>query len=122
MRTFDLINALFQLGGALAAWKNIHQLWRDKHVQGVFWPFTIYYAVWGLWNLAFFSHLAQWWSLASGTMLVSGNIVWSSIALHHHFKKTRQRRLIRIVTMDTTQIAQFITISVTKQDEMEKKA
>jgi hypothetical protein len=122
VKTFDLINALFQLGGALAAWKNVQHLWRDRQIRGIFWPLTIYYAIWGLWNLAFFSHLAQWWSLASGTMLVSGNIVWSSIALHHHLKKTRQRRLIRIITMDTTQIAQFITVSVTNQDELEKKA
>ena len=97
MKTFDVINALFQLGGALAAWKNVHQLWSDKHVQGVFWPFAIYYTVWGLWNLVFFSHLSQWWSLASGTTLVSGNLVWSFLAFHHHIKRKRQQRTSLIV-------------------------
>jgi hypothetical protein len=89
MKTFDIINALFQLGGAIAVWKNVHQICRDKQVKGVFWPLTIYYAVWGMWNLLFLSHMAQWWSLAASILLVVGNIIWSLIAIRHHLANLR---------------------------------
>ena len=112
MKPFDVINALFQLGGAIAAWKNVQMIWKERQVKGVFWPLTIYYAVWGLWNLAFFSHLAQWWSLASGTLLVSGNLVWSGIALAHHRTKRRQAKNLSIHKGDWT----FITYPNDKKE------
>ena len=92
MKTFDVINSIFQLGGAMAAWINVRKILKDKHVKGVYWPLTLYYAGWGLWNLAFFSHLEQLWSLASGTLLVSGNLAWSAIALEHNWLQKRRLR------------------------------
>jgi hypothetical protein len=112
LKPFDVINALFQLGGAIAAWKNVQMIWKERQVKGVFWPLTIYYAVWGLWNLVFFSHLAQWWSLASGTLLVSGNLVWSGIALAHHRTKRRQAKNLSIHKGDWT----FITYPNDKKE------
>lgn len=72
----DLINALFEFIGALLTWRNFVQLRRDRQVRGVYWPATAFWAAWGLWNLAYYPSLGQWWSFAAGVLLVAGNVAW----------------------------------------------
>jgi len=62
----DLINGLFEFAGAFALALNVRQLWRDKEVKGVHPIPTAFFAAWGLWNLFYYPHLGQYWSLAGG--------------------------------------------------------
>lgn len=81
--TFDLINALFELIGALLGWLNVRQLQRDKRVSGVYWPVTAFFAAWGYWNLLYYPALGQWISAAAGLLLALANTAWVILALRY---------------------------------------
>lgn len=74
--SFDAINGLFELVGGFLMWLNVYTLHRDKHMAGVSMLPTGFFICWGLWNLAFYSSLGQWWSLWGGVNLVIANAVW----------------------------------------------
>ena len=77
----DHINALFELVGAVATWRNAWQLYRDQELRGVYWPATAFFAAWGLWNLVYYPALGQWYSTIAGAVLVGGNLAWVMLAV-----------------------------------------
>jgi hypothetical protein len=81
VQTPDLINGIFETGGAFAAWKNYFQLRKDKAIKGVYWPVYVFYSLWGLWNLAYYPMLNQWLSFCAGIVLVTGNVAWVTQAV-----------------------------------------
>jgi hypothetical protein len=83
MRSLDTINALFEAGGAAAIWKSVFVLRHDRQVKGVYWPASIFYSLWGLWNLVYYPSLSQWWSAGAGAVLVTGNIAWVVLAIRY---------------------------------------
>ena len=76
---FDYINGLFELIGAFFTWRNAFALYHDKAIKGVYWPTTVYFTAWGLWNLLYYPSLKQWASFAGGVMLVCGNVWWVTL-------------------------------------------
>lgn len=72
----DHINCIFQGIGAALVWWNVWALYRSKQARGVKWETTLYFALWGAWNLVFYSSLAQWWSFVAGVFLCGGNTAW----------------------------------------------
>lgn len=78
--TADIGNAVFELVGAILAWMNVLQLYKDRKVAGVYWPVTAFFGVWGLWNLYYYSSLGQWFSWSAGIFLCSANLLWACMA------------------------------------------
>lgn len=72
----DHINGLFECLGGVLVWRNVHLLHRDKEVKGVSLLPTLFFFLWGLWNLIFYPALGQWWSFWGGVVLVAANCVW----------------------------------------------
>lgn len=72
----DLINGLFETGGAYCTWRNAWQLHKDREVKGVYWPLTAFFSAWGVWNLVYYPALEQWLSFFAGIALVTGNVAW----------------------------------------------
>ena|SRR3989338_1534364 len=81
----DLINGLFETVGGFTSFLNCWQLYKDKQVKGVVWQLTIFYTLWGLWNLYYYPHLGQWFSFAGGCIIVMGNLLWI-IQVLYYFK------------------------------------
>ena len=81
----DMVNGALEFAGAWFTWRNAWQLWVDKEVKGVYWPMTLFFAGWGLWNLFYYSHLNQPWSWAGGLVLVAGNVAW--VTLYWRFRR-----------------------------------
>lgn len=77
----DTINGAFEALAAVATWRNVLQLWRDKQVRGSYWPAWAFFTLWGVWNLFYYPFLGQWASFAGGVLLVTGNAVWTSLAV-----------------------------------------
>lgn len=72
----DLINGLFELGGATLILLNIRALHRDKEIKGFSpWPLT-FFTTWGLWNCWFYPVNDLWWSFAGGVALAAVNLAW----------------------------------------------
>lgn len=85
MQWADLVNGSFELLGAILTWRNAAQLHRDREIRGVYWPTSAFFSAWGLWNLAYYPLLGQWFSFAGGVLLVSGNLAWVAMAVRLRF-------------------------------------
>jgi len=83
----DLINGLFELGGALLLMLNVARLHRDKVLCGVSALPTAFFTAWGLWNLWFYPSLDQWFSFFGGVILVIVNAVWVGQVYYYGRKK-----------------------------------
>jgi len=79
----DLINGLFELVGSYFTWMNAWTLFKQKEIKGVYWPTTVFFTVWGLWNLYYYPALGQSFSFYAGIILVLGNIVWVGLVMHY---------------------------------------
>lgn len=82
----DIINGLFEFGGAVALALDIKCLIRDKEVKGVYWPAKLFFLTWGVWNLYFYSFYDHAWSWWGGLAICVMNAVWAFLA----WKYTRQ--------------------------------
>lgn len=83
----DIVNGLFETGGAFFTWMNAWKLHKDKEIRGVYWPITAFFAAWGLWNLVYYRALEQYFSWYAGMLLVVGNIAWVAQAVWFRRKK-----------------------------------
>lgn len=80
--TPDIINGLIEIAGAGFTWRNAWQLWKDREVRGVYFPTSLFFTVWGTWNLYYYPSLAQWFSFYAGILLVTGNVAWVAMAVY----------------------------------------
>ena len=87
--TPDLINGLFEVGGAILLLGNVRAISRDKEIKGVCWGPTVFFAVWGIWNLFYYPSLEQWFSFAGGLAIVAVNLVW--VAQIAYYRMTNPR-------------------------------
>jgi hypothetical protein len=80
--TVDVINGLFEFGGAFMCWMHVKQILKDKKTRGVAWAPFIFFALWGVWNATiYYPAVGCWWSWAGGVALVLVNtfyccLVW----------------------------------------------
>lgn len=77
----DAINAIFEIVGAILAWVSVLKLAKAKQVRGVYWPMWAFFAVWGYWNLFFYSQFPL--SQAAGAVLAAGNSAWVALAIRY---------------------------------------
>jgi polyferredoxin len=89
MQLPDLINGGFELIGAFFTWRNAWQLRKDREIKGVYWPTTLFFAAWGLWNLVYYPTLQQWASFIGGVALVAGNLAWVVMAVRLQIQDIR---------------------------------
>jgi hypothetical protein len=93
MKLYDLINAGFSIGGSIFLWLNVLSLYKEREVKGVHWGSVAYFSILGFWNLFFYSHLTQWYSVVAGTSGVLANIVWLGMALWIRLSKLDRFKL-----------------------------
>jgi hypothetical protein len=74
--TADVINGSFESIGAVCAWLNLRAYLKTREVKGVYWPVTLFFSVWGWWNLLYYPSLHQWGSFIGGGCLAAGNTAW----------------------------------------------
>ena len=72
----DLINGAFEMGGAFANVLSIKSLWKDKKIMGVHWAPTVFFFTWGLWNVAYYPMLNQWFSFIGALAILATNLIW----------------------------------------------
>jgi hypothetical protein len=88
MQIPDLINGLFESVSGLMLWINVRQILRDKAVKGIHWIPTLFFTIWGYWNLFYYPHLNQWLSFAGGLIMVAGNTTWIVLMIKY-WKRSR---------------------------------
>lgn len=86
--TADLINGLFEAGGAAFTLLNVARLVKDRCLNGVSWIPTAFFSAWGFWNLYFYPALGQWASFAGGCLIVLTNLVWLALVWYYSIETT----------------------------------
>lgn len=72
----DIINGSFELTGALLQLLSIKSILKHKSATGVHWAPVLFFTSWGIWNLAYYPSLEQWFSFAAGVMITITNSIW----------------------------------------------
>ena len=74
--TGDIVNGLFEGLGSLFTMTNVLAILRDKMIRG-FSPLpTVFWTLWGWWNLYYYPSLGQWFSFTGGVFLVTLNTIY----------------------------------------------
>jgi hypothetical protein len=91
--TSDIINSLFEGGGAALLTLNVRRLYRDKTLSGVSIFPTIWWNLWGFWNVYYYRALHQSLSWVAGLAVVTLNTIWVVLALFYGVRARRLRAL-----------------------------
>lgn len=83
----DVINGLFEMLGGIFVLNHCRTVIKDKAVAGVSIVSTIFFTLWGVWNLYYYPSLDQWWSFLGGLMIVSSNTLW--VLLMFRYRKPK---------------------------------
>lgn len=81
----DVINGAFELLAALFVLNHCRVLLRDRAVAGVSILSTVFFTLWGCWNLHYYPALNQWFSFIGGLGIVVANAFY--IALLVRFRR-----------------------------------
>lgn len=80
----DRINALFETAGIFAALYNCLVLIQDAGtVRGVSVISTLFFTLWGAWNLYYYRHLGQTESQLAAGGLVAANSLWMGLFFYY---------------------------------------
>lgn len=80
----DMMNALFELGGAIAILNHCRVLYKDKVVNGISILSTVFFTLWSVWNIYFYPSLGQWWSFVGGMSIGLANCLWVCLLVKYH--------------------------------------
>lgn len=83
----DILNAIFEGGGACLLCMNVHRLWKDKKLAGVALAPTLWFNLWGAWNLFYYHSIGQRWSWLAGMAVFAVNTAWVALALVYRGRK-----------------------------------
>ena len=67
--TSDMINALFEIAGALMVCDHIRHLLRDKSVAGVSTLAVVWFTTWSLWNVYYYNDINQIYSWCAAIIM-----------------------------------------------------
>ena len=79
----DVVNGLFEFGGSLVLWGNVHRIYKDKGYAGVTSAATLFFSAWGYWNLYYYPSLEQWASFFGGISIVAANTAWFVLMMRY---------------------------------------
>ena len=83
----DLINVLFEVGSGLLSLMNVYILYKHKELKGISWIPTMFFTMWGCWNLYYYPSLNQTISFIGGIIIFVVNIIWLYLVFYYKFKK-----------------------------------
>ena len=78
----DLINGIYEFGGALYTIVNIRAVLKDKQIKGVRPSPIIWFTTWGFYNMYYYPHLDQWASFTGGCCIVVTNMIYVSLMIY----------------------------------------
>lgn len=79
----DLANAGFEFGGAIFILNHARVLFAEKIVRGISLVSIVFFLIWGIFNMFYYSHLEQSASWYAGIMVTLANLVWVSMIIYY---------------------------------------
>ena len=87
MTTPDLINGGFEALASLFILNHARVLWKTREPHGVSLLSTVFFTVWGAWNVWFYPHLGQIFSFYAGITVMIANLFWIASIVHLRWKR-----------------------------------
>ncbi len=82
----DVINGSFEAFLGVLIWLNVYRLHKDKTIKGISLIPTVFYILWGFWNIYYYPYLGQIISMIGGIFIVLANTVWVAMAIYYRNK------------------------------------
>ena len=89
----DNINGAFEIVGGVFVAMNVLRLHSDKNVRGVSMVAVSFFTVWGIWNLAYYPALDQWWSALGASSVALMNMVWLGQMVYYTRKEKKHENI-----------------------------
>lgn len=91
MHYADLANGAFEFLGSLFILNHCRTVLKDKTVAGVSIVSTVFFALWGVWNIYYYPSLGQWVSFTGGLCIAAANAYWISLLLKYRNTSEHKR-------------------------------
>jgi membrane protein YdbS with pleckstrin-like domain len=78
----DFINAAFEALASVFVLNHARMLWKSRQGFSVSILSTIFFAIWGMWNVWYYPHLGQWFSFWAGIAVMISNFIWIFVIWH----------------------------------------
>jgi len=91
--TPDIVTGLFQTVAGLLLFRNSYLLWKHKKIRGVSLLPTVFFSIWGIWNLFYYPYLGQMVSFYAGIIVLSANTSWVGMAIYYMLKWKKRRKI-----------------------------
>jgi hypothetical protein len=83
----DAVNGGFEILGAPFVLLSLIKLLRERDASGVSLVTLLFFSSWGFWNLFFYSHLGQWWSVCGSVTSTLANTAWAIAVFYYRGKR-----------------------------------
>ncbi len=91
--TPDIVTGLFQLFAGMLLFRNSWLLFKHKKIRGVSVLPTIFFLMWGVWNLFYYPYLKQMVSFYAGITVLAANALWIGLAIYYGLVWRRKRKI-----------------------------
>lgn len=85
--TPDIINASFEFIAAFMLARNCWFTYKAKGTKGISIASSVFFALWGYWNIFYYPHLGQMISFYAGIMVTAINSVWVIQMIYYRSKQ-----------------------------------
>lgn len=83
MHTWDIFNGVFEFLAAVMVYVNCRRLRRDRKVAGITPWSTVFFLLWGIFNIFFYPSQGLWWSFCCGVLVVVCNLYWIGLVVYY---------------------------------------
>jgi hypothetical protein len=83
----DLINSLFEALAGFFILLHCRATYRAKSSAGVSLSATLFFFVWGGWNIYYYPSLGQTFSFIGGLGVFAANLLWIGMIVYYRMKK-----------------------------------
>lgn len=81
--SLDVINGAFEGAAALSILNHCRVVHRQKSATGVSVLSTLFFFIWGLWNMYYYPALGQSFSYYAGVAVAASNALWIGLILKY---------------------------------------
>ncbi len=93
--TPDIVTGLFQLFAGILLFRNSWLLFKHKKIRGVSVLPTIFFLMWGFWNLFYYPYLEQMVSFYAGIIVLTANALWIGLAIFYMIRWKKKCRIAK---------------------------
>jgi hypothetical protein len=85
----DMFNGLLEFSGSIFILNHCYAMFRAKDSSAVSLLATLFFFVWGIWNLHWFRFIQMPYSLYAGICMAAANALWLCMIIYYRIKNEK---------------------------------